>query len=451
MINSYAGKSCIVVGGGFKGMMAAFLLRRNGMSVSLVEKAPFLGGIMYSGEWDGFYIDNGVHLFDSIPKNLAAIVEDVMDGDILPIDFNYASVYNDITTAGLAIPDLVNIPEETQHKILFEVIQCLSHKPSSKPNSAYQKMLELYGPTATDLLSDSMKHIYGVSAQDVEADALRQTAYHRLKFLPDDMALELKKHPLLDKRLAAKRAVVGKVDDFVSIYPGNRGMRGFCQNMHKRLIDMGVNCVLGKGISQLNVERGRLGHVKLDDGTHLDANHIFWGNDYNLLAKSWQQDSKFDERTHATPMVVFYFKVDAEKINNYTYFHQFTPNRYVFRSAAAGLYSKQYDDTGNSFISVECPAIVGSEFWQTPSLFQTRVWQECMDMGLLKKDAQFIGEPKIKKAPVTHRYPKKGYFSLCEELEKDVVATKKVIVLPYKEAFTRREVMFSIEDAIEKM
>ncbi|WP_086932521.1 NAD(P)-binding protein [Agarilytica rhodophyticola] len=450
-MNSYRGKSCVVVGGGFKGMMAAFLLRQKGMSVSLVEKAPFLGGIMYSSEWDGFYTDNGVHLFDSIPKHLAAIVEDVMDGDVLAIDFSYASVYNDVTTPGLAIPDLVNVPSEVQNKILFEVIECLNHEPSLKPVSAAQKMTEMYGITAAKLMSDSMRHIYGISAHDVEADALRQTAYHRLKFLPDDMALELKKHPVLDRRLAARRAKVGKVDDFVSMYPGRRGMRGFCEAMYERLCAMGVKCVLGRGVNHLQIENERRTKIILDDGCHLQADRVFWGNDYNFLAKAWKGDGRLDDKVHATPMVVFYFKVKENKVNNYTYFHQFTPDRYVFRSAAAGLYSNQVDSDGNSFISVECPATIGSDFWQNPENFQLYVWQECMNMGLLKSDAKIIDTPKIKKAPVTHKYPKKGYFSLCEELEESVAKTKNILILPRKEAFTRREVMWAVEDAIEKM
>lgn len=443
-------KSVIVVGGGFKGIMGAYLMRQRGYEVTLVERSAVLGGIMYSAKWNDFYVDNGVHLFDSIPKNLAAIIEDVMDGNVFPIDFNYASVYNDITTDGLAIPDFENLELSVRQKILYEVTQCLTSEPKEKHTSAFDKMKSLYGPTASALMSESMAHIYGVSADKVEADSLRQTAYHRIKFLPDDMALALKVHPVLDDRIAAKRVAVGKVDDFVSIYPGKHGMRGFCEQMTHRLEAMGVTLILGKEILGINLEPGKPCELKLDSG-NIQSDLLFWGNDYALLANMWRTDARIDKATHKTPMVVYYFRVKQDQINNYTYFHQFTPSRHVFRSSAAGLYSKQSDLNGESFVSVECPTIIGNDMWLNPSKYQQEVWNECVNMGLVAQGSNFIDEPLIRKAPVTHRFPLVGCLDLCQELDHEIHKLDGALIVPKNEAFTRREIMFAVEEAIAEL
>lgn len=445
--------SCIVVGGGFKGIIAAYLLREKGFEVTLVEKSKHLGGIMYSSVWEGFNIDNGVHLFDSIPKNLGLIIEEVMDGDVYPINFNYASVYNDITTDGLAIPDFENLGESEKQKILYELIQLIASDVdySDSQETALARMQRLYGNTAANLMNASMEHIYGVSANKVEADSLRQTAYHRIKFLPDAMALELKKHPVLDQRIAAKRVVIGKVDDYVSLYPGAGGMRTFCDRIKGQLVKMGVDIKLGEGVRAVNYEFNGVPSVELTDGCVLQSDTLFWGFDHSVLANTWKNDCRLSDKIFGSPMVVFYFQVMADKINDYTYFHQFTPKRYVFRAAAAGLYSQQINSKGVSFISVECPAKMDSDFWEQPEKYTNEVWTECVSMGLIKPGTSYLGTPNIKKAAVTHRFPLRGQFELCDELETDINDRGGKIIVCRKEAFTRREIMIAVENAIKEM
>lgn len=88
---------------------------------------------------------------------------------------------------------------------------------------------------AAQIPDETMQHIYAISGQDISADVANQTLYRRLHFLPDEITLELKKQPELDKRLAAMRAVIGKVDDFVSLYPKERAMRKLSAKRWKKL------------------------------------------------------------------------------------------------------------------------------------------------------------------------------------------------------------------------
>ena len=58
-------KPWLVVGGGFRGIISAYLLALKGNKVVLVERGPHLGGALYSEEWKGFYLDRGCQAFDN--------------------------------------------------------------------------------------------------------------------------------------------------------------------------------------------------------------------------------------------------------------------------------------------------------------------------------------------------------------------------------------------------
>ena len=58
-----AGRHVVVVGGGLAGITAAIALREAGVSVTLLEARPRLGGATCSFTRDGLVIDNGQHVF----------------------------------------------------------------------------------------------------------------------------------------------------------------------------------------------------------------------------------------------------------------------------------------------------------------------------------------------------------------------------------------------------
>jgi protoporphyrinogen oxidase len=440
-------KSCIVVGGGFKGMIAAYLLAREKVEVTLIEKAPFLGGIMYSREWNGLYVDNGVQLFDSIPQNLAEIVREVLDDQVTPIDFNYASVYKGVTTPGLAIPDLSRIDSDAQGKILLEMVKKLTLPEPTSPQSLFDCLDHRFGSTAANLLDETMRHIYSISGKEISAEAINQMLYKRLRFLPDDMAIELKKHPELDGRIAAMRRNIGKVDDFVSLYPKRRAMRGFCESMGKTLEKMGVTIQLNTHVEDFKIDANAT--CILSDGKSITANHVIWANDYHQLSNVWHKKD-LAAHIHHVPMVVYYFAIDPKICNNYTYFHKFTPGDLVFRPSAAGLYSEQINEAGETYISVECGANSESAIWKDPDAHAQKVWDECVQMGLLK-ESPMSKSYVWHRVPVTHRLPKTSFFTERKQLDDAVVASNNVMVIPDPNAFVRREIMWAVEASVENI
>ena len=81
-------KSYAVIGSGFRAFCNCLHLSENkDAKVYMIAPAKNFGGVMNSRKVGEFYVDNGVHMFDSIPSALGEIISDIMQNKILDIDF----------------------------------------------------------------------------------------------------------------------------------------------------------------------------------------------------------------------------------------------------------------------------------------------------------------------------------------------------------------------------
>src|SRR5262245_37558097 len=116
-------KTYVVVGAGFRGFCDSMqLLKQPGNKVIIIDRDPFFGGISYSAQVKGFAVDKGVHMFDSIPQDLADIVSEIMDGKVRAIDFVSVSAFNGLLTDGYSLPDLASLDEATKNRITEELL-----------------------------------------------------------------------------------------------------------------------------------------------------------------------------------------------------------------------------------------------------------------------------------------------------------------------------------------
>ena len=64
-------KNYIIVGSGFRGFCDALELSKNPKNnVHIIESSKYFGGITNSIFTKGFFVDKGVHHFDSIPQRV---------------------------------------------------------------------------------------------------------------------------------------------------------------------------------------------------------------------------------------------------------------------------------------------------------------------------------------------------------------------------------------------
>ena len=109
-------KKILVVGGGFRGIAVADKLRKSN-KVDLIEKLPYLGGILYSEKWNGFYLDKGIHIFDNTNDSNTKLIQKILKNKYLKISVKYGSRITNQTSDVVAIPDFTTLNDDLQIKI----------------------------------------------------------------------------------------------------------------------------------------------------------------------------------------------------------------------------------------------------------------------------------------------------------------------------------------------
>ena len=271
---------------------------------------------------------------------------------------------------------------------------------------------------------------------------IAQTSLGRLKFLDDDKMLALKQSSeWLDSVLAARRTAVGKVDDYVSIYPSDgRAMKGWCDRAQTWLEQKGVDIRLGEKIGY--IRESASGVTLSTDKQDYEADHVIWSNDNaQALGHALDIDAEATRQyQYGTPMLFATMMCKAEHIKDFTYLQNFEPSALTYRTASAGIYSRQNHD-GVSFITSECPATINSDHWNNAEALLPHIWQEIKDLGIVSSEADML-DSNMLRIPSTFKLAKCGYSEKIAEFNDTVAQRFKRVLLRNVVPFFRRDIYF---------
>ncbi|MBT8437936.1 MAG: hypothetical protein KJP11_11225, partial [Gammaproteobacteria bacterium] len=398
--------------------------------------------LMHSLEIGGFFVDKGVHVFDSIPMDLADIVNEIMDGQTHKIEFVSASAFNGKVTDVYSLPDLNSLDDEAiKQQIKTELLQMAENPPwDASPKNLHELFETRYGKTAAKIYSAIFKKVYDIESVQVEPNAIAQTSMGRMKFLDDEQMIELKhSSEWLESVLAARRMAVGKVDDLVSIYPSDgHAMKGWCDRASKWLEAKGVRICLGEKIE--SIEENTDGVTMTTSKQKIDADHVIWSND-NVAGLGQALDidaAEVNEHHYGTPMLFMTMMTRADQIKDFTYLQNFEPDALTYRTAAAGIYSHQ-NTNGVSFVTSECPVTLNSERWNNADDLIPEVWQEIKDLGIVDEDAELVDSNALR-IPSTFKLAKLGYGEQIDRFNQEVASKYDRVLLRNVVPFFRRDI-----------
>jgi hypothetical protein len=436
------GKTYVVVGAGFRGFCDSMqLLGVPGNKVVILDRDPFFGGISHSTTMKGFAVDKGVHMFDGVPKDLAEIVTEIMEGKVRTIDFVSVSAFNGVLTDGFSLPDLSSCEESVRNRITEELKALAATNGSRRTPRTLAELLEdRYGKTAGAIFARIFLRVYNVDAAGVQPDAISKTSLGRLKHLDDPQMVALKaSSPWLDSVLAARRRALGKVDDLVSVYPDSgEAMRGWCVRAAKWLQAKGAVLCLGETISSVEQSGGKV--VVKTDKQRIEADQVVWTND-NVPALASALGFEFDTKDHVsgTPMIFAVLITKARHIKDFTYLQNFDPQGITFRTASAGIYSNQITPEGASFVTCECPADMNSDRWKRATELHGEIWNECKALQIVSKEAELLDQ-QIVRLPSTFKVAKLGFDEKIKEFRQEVAKRNPRVLFRDVKPFFRREI-----------
>ena len=416
--------SWIVVGGGFRGIVSAHLLKKAGHDVVLFERQTFLGSVHHSDEWNGFYLDKGCHLFGNDSDEATEIYLEMMRGEVEPVQVRYASVLRGIKSDGIAVPDLSVLERPVREKILYEVLEASVH--SARETTTLLELLKSrYGPTAARYVGEAARKMYRIDADELDATALASAPFERIKIVEDDVAELLKASPALDERVAAssqndplkyQRSQVSRFPHR-NFYPSKRGFRGFCDNARSHLKTLGVKLCLGESIESLTTNN----RIELKSKTKtLEAERLLWTLDVGHLSSLLSGHNPLSELCPGVSMILYYFVLPRERVGPYSYVHDFTLEHLVYRVSCPGVYGNQTKADGSTYICCEVTTTTDSALWENPLTFTNTVWKEVCELGVVDADEPL--DVHIVKTPVSYPARLKGYSRALAQVRDTIAA-----------------------------
>lgn len=135
--------SVLILGAGLAGLTAAWFLKRQGVDVRVLERAPQPGGTLSLGEWSGFYFDAGIHVLHTHDREIL----DFLQRDLgLALTAVQRRAY--FVSRGKLVPypfqvNAYSLPWADRLRVLLESLRL----PFSSPAHYGDFLLKNFGPT----------------------------------------------------------------------------------------------------------------------------------------------------------------------------------------------------------------------------------------------------------------------------------------------------------------
>lgn len=427
-------KKIIVVGGGFRGIVITEKLRKNN-KVDLIEKLPYIGGVLFSEEWNGFYIDKGIHIFDNVNNEDTKLVLKILKNKFRKIDVKYGSRITNKTSDEVAVPDFTTLNFQTQQKIIRELFECTY--ANKKAKNLQEFLINTYGKTAGKYFVNAAKKYFAIDPKELSPDAHKNNPLTRGRFFNDEITSFLKSFEEFDKKIALpvhnkpmQWHETVKDKSFRYFYPTKKGLREFCDNAVEYLENVGVNVQTGIHITNLKKKKKKL-ICTLSDNTKKEYDYLVWTIDpVNLFKIITKKNNVENSGIHKVPMVVFYYIVNLKNVNDFTYIQDFTTETIALRGAVTGMLGKQIVDN-HTYIDVEVPTKIGSKIWNNPEGYYQRIWDDVVKMGLV--NGKMPAKKKFVRAPISFRSLRKNYKNTNKKIENKIEKFSNNIILMEQE------------------
>lgn len=438
-------ENTIVVGGGFAGLVAAYLLASEGRDVTVVSASP-LGGVSGGISWRGFSLDLGCHIFGNSDDRTTEVLLALLDDNVLPVHMRFASKFGGRRLEGFELPDLASVADSAQ--MVFEIAEavCKDHPPAQ---NLAELLEQRFGPTAASAAGKAFAKIYRTDPACVAPEAIAATCFKRIRVAEDSIANILKQSPAMDAVIAA-----GSQDDpmrfhgecerapFRAFYPSVGGMAGFVASARRVLEDMGVEFVLGEAIQEMQL--GASVTVKTKSAT-VTGERCVWTAGVGALESTLLGEKSLVGTSHGVPMSLFYFDFAAEQSGVYSYVNNYDSEQLVFRAALPGSYGQGTNcPPGRRYLCCEVPTSKDSDVFLNPGAFAAQVWQEASSLGVVRGTYDHV---KTLTTPVSYKVPTAHYGALAKPII-ERFSHLETLVVTDEWAFTKNAIIVDLEKRI---
>ena len=407
--------SIIVVGSGFKGLMASLNLVEKGYRVTVVDVSKNIGGILNSPKWDKLTIDLGCHLFSNFKDANTKIITSILEENFSPVDVKYASFFNKKKTEDLAIPNFEDINAKEKVKLHFDFLAKKKLKKVVSLEDFYQNR---FGKASLKYIDKCLKKSHLTECHKLDSFSNKLLYFNRIRIFSENKALKLKTNPFYDDRIAIPKKLIfptSSIYNFREYYPNNEGLSFFCNQLQQLLISKGVVFKLNTSIEKIQYSKGFNLHSKANN---ISGDNLYWAAPQNILSQVFLQSDRLDKFIHKTPLILFYFIVKRSKVSDYTYVQNFDSAISSFRISIQSNYADNNVPQELALICCEVPVRLESKIWKESHQYIDTIWEELISLNIVMQ-GKFI-KSKILKTSSAYRLPLLGYSNKFKKIKAEI-------------------------------
>ena len=426
----------LVVGGGFRSIIAAWGLARQGEKVALVESGAKIGGFMSPINWDGNWIDKGPQFFDNFEPQDVELMHEIVGPDVLEeIGFEYGSFTGGTLNCDFAIPDWQTLGEDTAYEVFQNLFKDRVRRNGNVPGLDTFDDLLLYdgGPTLYPYLARLTRKFVRRDTVDLSPHAAGMVSFlGRKKLFDQATSVNLKKSPLLDGILAAKKVSVG--EDRANLYPRGSSLETVRLALEDALETVGVTVFTNTALSDFDSATG----TARGDGIEIGFSRVFFGTDIRDSEKILTGGRTIADKTHVLPEIFHCFVVPAEDVAKPYYVVDYDADHLSTRITSFCNYMGSVDEEGNGVICVEEPVDIDDDRWRDPEAKLGQIFDEVRATGTVSAEGYL--KAKSFCIPSTYKLPLVGIESAVDQFF-DAMKSRfgDAIILPNAYGLTRKE------------
>lgn len=442
-------KDFIVVGAGFKGMMAAYKLSERGYNVTLIDIAKNIGGVLNSPIWNRMNIDLGCHLFSNQSnEDFTKDIINILSNEILEVSTSYSSFFQNKKTNGIAIPNFESLNHNDKNKIYHSLLN--PSQSISNITSLQDFYVNRFGKEAGKWIDNFIKKAYGIKSGRLSEIANRQLPFNRIRIFPIKKALKLKESKFYDERIAVPRITNNlsfskeKIFSFNEYYPSRGGLKFFCKKLEEKLIKNGVKVILGNSIETIFFNEKF--NIKIQ-GRNLKSTFIYWAAPQYQLSNLFNIPINLKEFLFDVPLMLYYFTVERDMVSKENYIQNFDFDFNIYRASIQSNYADNNIPANIALICCEVPVNKGSEMWNEPEKYSQIIWNELFKMGIVFKSDYL--NAKILKTTSAYKLPLKGYLKTFNSIKQEVLNERIFGISDWD--YSKNDIMNNIYNDLNKL
>jgi hypothetical protein len=424
----------IVAGGGFSGIYAAWRLAKEGKKVCLIDASDSLGGNMKSRQWNGYWIDSGMHNLDMRSDAACDFFTDILQDELILLeDHDWASTTSTTYTPGFEMPDFSNDNPQLAHRALNELTQLENLASANDPDFSGSEETYLnwyennYGASLCAVIKPMLKKLTGGHTDTVSAAGRSALSIFSRPKLGEDIIMSRLKasSDFLDDRIGV--TCMGEDTRFSGQewmtrfgYPAKGGLGGFCKRSELRLRELGVDIQFDSKIQAISSSESSI-TVNTSSQT-IEGVKLLWTLSDQQLSDALSLPVTINSSLLPVGYCIFAFEVLEHSILGPDYLHDFKPERLPYRYSKPGVYSRQTSEDGHTVILAEVPSHPSDQASLLCSKTTQKVWSDCQASGYIEEKCSFKDSTSWS-VPVAFALPAASwttrYANLKQRLETD--------------------------------